>query len=278
MREEVIRVEHGCFQRENLTYRFDISISRGECVGVYVDDHLTSGTAYLDVFKGGTHMKSGRAFTQGRRVGTPELERWLQQNSMIVDKHRFDSGELTVGDFVVSLGKLMNWRQRKSAEERLREPESVAVLGQMGLNVPPEMKLAELSRLDYYRLCAFRVWFWEGGLLLLDRLTEILRQRDVEKLMQCVRLQSRVRGVRPGASRNAAPGLSDSERRDRLSAGRELQHGGQAAGLPPGRPALGRRRIPPGRKGLRPRRAVKADRHGDRDSAGAAGPPWGDAV
>lgn len=188
MKEEVIRIEHGCFQRENLTYCFDISISRGECVGVYVDDHITSGTAYLDIFKGGTRMKNGRAYTRGRRVGTPELERWLQHNSMIVDKHRFDSGELTVQDFVVPLGKLMDWRQRKSAEQRLRAPESAAVLRQMELDVPPDMKLAELSMLDYYRLCVFRVWFWRGELLLLDRLTEILRQRDLEKLMRCVQL------------------------------------------------------------------------------------------
>ena len=47
MREELIRVENGCFRREDEFYRFEISISRGECIGVYVDDHFTSGTAYL---------------------------------------------------------------------------------------------------------------------------------------------------------------------------------------------------------------------------------------
>jgi ABC-type sugar transport system ATPase subunit len=188
MKEEVIRVEHGCFRREDLAYRFDISISRGECVGVYVDDHLSSGTAYLDVFKGGTRIKSGRAFISGRRVGMPELERWLQQNSVIIDKHRFDSTELTMRDFVISLGKLAGWRQKKSAEQRLRGPESAAVLRQMELEVAPDVKLAELSVLDYYRLCIFRVWFWKDGLLILDRLTEILRQRDLEKMMRCVQL------------------------------------------------------------------------------------------
>lgn len=187
MKEEVIRVEHGCFQRE-MTYHFDISISRGECLGVYVDDHMTSGTAYLDVFKGSTHMKGGRAFLRGRRVGTPELERWLQQSSMIVDKHRFDSPELTVRDFVISLGKLAGWRQRETAGQRLLGPETAAALRQMGLDISLDTKLAKLSMLDYYRLCIFRVWFWNGELLLLDRLTEILRQRDLEKLMQCVRL------------------------------------------------------------------------------------------
>lgn len=188
MKEELIRVEHGCFQREDLTYRFDISVSRGECVGVYVDDHFTSGTAYLDIFKGGTHMRGGRAFVRGRRVGAPELERRLRQNSMIVDKHRFHSTELTVEDFVISLGKVTGRGQKKSAGERLRGAESAAALRQMELDVPPERKLAELSMLDYYRLCVFRVWFWKGELLLLDRLTEILRQRDLEKLMGCVQL------------------------------------------------------------------------------------------
>ena len=45
MKEELIRVENGRFRSDGDDYQFDIAISRGECVGVYVDDHLTSGTA-----------------------------------------------------------------------------------------------------------------------------------------------------------------------------------------------------------------------------------------
>ena len=90
MREELIRVENGCFRREDEFYRFEISISRGECIGVYVDDHFTSGTAYLDLFKGGTHLERGRAFSCGRRVGPLELERWILQNARIVNWHRLD--------------------------------------------------------------------------------------------------------------------------------------------------------------------------------------------
>ena len=67
MREELIRVENGCFRREDEFYRFEISI--------------TSGTAYLDLFKGGTHLERGRAFSCGRRVGPLELERWILQNA-----------------------------------------------------------------------------------------------------------------------------------------------------------------------------------------------------
>ena len=103
MKEELIRVEHGCFQSEDCAYYFEISVSRGECIGIYVDDHLTSGTAYLDIFKGFSHMKSGKAFSCGRRVGGQALERWILQNSMIVDKYRFASRELTVWDFMAAL-------------------------------------------------------------------------------------------------------------------------------------------------------------------------------
>ena len=45
MKEELIRIENGRFQHESGSYRFDISIARGECIGVYVDEHLSSGTA-----------------------------------------------------------------------------------------------------------------------------------------------------------------------------------------------------------------------------------------
>ena len=78
MREELIRVDHGCFRHEELEYRFDLSVSRGECIGIYVDDHMTSGTACLDIFKGVTQMTQGKAFSCGSRVSWPALERWIR--------------------------------------------------------------------------------------------------------------------------------------------------------------------------------------------------------
>lgn len=188
MREELIRVEHGCFRREDGLYRFDISISRGECIGVYVDDHFTSGTAYMDLFRGGTRLEQGRAFSCGRRVSPPELERWITQHVRIVNAHRFDSQELTVRDFLLALDRPAGRGQLRQALRRLESPESREVLERMGLRVPLESRLADLSLLDYYRLSVFRVWFRQGELLVLDRITEILRQWDVEKLMECVQL------------------------------------------------------------------------------------------
>lgn len=188
MKEELIRVEHGCFQRADYEYHFDIAIARGECIGIYVDDHLTSGTAYLDIFKGCTHMRGGKAFSCGRRVGGQALERWLLQKSTIVDKYRFASKELTVWDFMLALWKSIGREQRKTVERRLGSAEAASMMRQMELDLPMDLSLAEVSLLDYYRLCVFRVWLWESELLIMDRLTEVLRQKDLEKLMQCVRL------------------------------------------------------------------------------------------
>lgn len=132
MREELIRVENGCFRREDEFYRFEISISRGECIGVYVDDHFTSGTAYLDLFKGGTHLERGRAFSCGRRVGPLELERWILQNARIVNWHRFHSQELTVRDFLLALdrsGRLAAEMGRGPAPAQSGEPGDPAADG-----------------------------------------------------------------------------------------------------------------------------------------------------
>lgn len=188
MKEELIRVENGCFRSRGSDYLFDLSVSRGECIGIYVDDHLTAGTAYLDIFKGYSHMKSGRVFLRGARAGSVELERWIWQNSMVVDKCRFDTSELSVWDFIIALGKPIGRRQKKLTEARLRSQESESMLRQMGLNVSWETKLTALSMLDYYRLAVFRAWFQKNELLVLDRLTEILRQNDLAQLMQCVQL------------------------------------------------------------------------------------------
>ena len=70
MKEELIRVDNGHFLSEGSDYQFDIFIARGECIGIYVDEHLTSGTAYLDIFKGYSSMAGGAAFCCGDRVGS----------------------------------------------------------------------------------------------------------------------------------------------------------------------------------------------------------------
>ena len=188
MKEELIRVENGRFQNNGSDCRFELSISRGECIGIYVDEHLTSGTAYLDIFKGASHVTGGRVFVCGQRTGSIEMEHWIEQHCMVADRSRFVSKELTVWDFVMALGKPLPWRQRRQAEVRLRAPETLRMLRQMELDIPWQAKLTGLSLLDYYRMAVFRAWFCGIELLVLDRFTEILRHRDLEQLMRCVQL------------------------------------------------------------------------------------------
>ena len=119
MKEELIRIEHGYFHSESGQYQFDVSIAHGECIGVYVDEHLTSGTAYLDIFKGKTVFTDGRAFCCEQRIGATGLERWIRQNAIVVDKSRFASKELTMRDFVLALVRTNHLRQRFPSTERL---------------------------------------------------------------------------------------------------------------------------------------------------------------
>ena len=188
MKEELIRIEHGYFHSESGQYQFDVSIAHGECIGVYVDEHLTSGTAYLDIFKGKTVFTDGRAFCCGQRIGATGLERWIRQNAIVVDKSRFASKELTMRDFVLALVRTNHLRQRFPSTERLTSLAATDMLHRMGLNLPWSTRLIDLSMLDYYRLSIFRAWFNGYKLLVLDRLTEALRRQDQDRLMQCVQL------------------------------------------------------------------------------------------
>lgn len=188
MKEELIRVQNGVFQSEGSEYCFDIEVSRGECIGIYVDEHITSGTAYLDIFKGYSQMKSGKSFILGNRVGTIELKHWVLQHSIVLDKNRFDSKELTVWDFIMALSKPVHWQKKRQMEQRLYTQQSKTMLWQIGFYPLWDQKLEGLSLLDYYRLSLFCVWFWESEVLILDRLTEILRWKDLDTLMHSVQV------------------------------------------------------------------------------------------
>lgn len=188
MKEELIRIEHGVFRSDTGEYRFDISVSCGECIGVYVDEYLTSGTAYLDLFKGHLALTDGRAFCCGSKTGAAVIEHWIRQNTMLVDKSRFAGRELAMRDFVLALGRTTSYRQKNRSAARLKSLAATDMLRQLGLEHSWETRLADLSVLDYYRLSVFRAWFTGCRLLVLDRMTEALRRQDQDRLMQCVQL------------------------------------------------------------------------------------------
>ena len=55
---------------------------------------------------------------------------------MIVDKHRFTSGALTVRDFLVALGKTVDRSQLRCVIQRLEGPEAASMMRQMELDLP----------------------------------------------------------------------------------------------------------------------------------------------
>lgn len=188
MKEELIRIENGHFQYKGREYQFDVAISKGECIGIYVDDHMSSGAAYLGIFDGTSIMKDGKAFSCGDRVRISEMRRWIRQNCVVIDKHRFITKELTAWDYVIALGKNMNRVQWKEADRRISSQESRTILEQMGIEFGWEDKLGELSILEYYKLAIYKAWFVKNKIIVLDRMTEILCRQDMEELMDCVQL------------------------------------------------------------------------------------------
>lgn len=188
MKEELIRIENGRFQHGGGDYRFEIEIAQGECIGVYMDEHLYAGTAYLGIFSGTTALREGKAFACGRRIQISEMGRWIRQNSVIVNKHRFLSKELTARDYVIALGKKMSRAQAKEADKRISSETSRCIRKQMGIDFGWEKKLTELSMLEYYKLAIYKAWFVKSKMIVLDRITEILRRKDLEEFMDCVQI------------------------------------------------------------------------------------------
>lgn len=188
MKEELIRIENGRFQHDSGVYRFEVSIAKGECIGVYVDEHLSSGTAYLGIFYGTSVMKAGKAFCCGDRVRPAEMGRWICQNCMVVGKHRFDSKELTAKDYVIALGKTVSRAQTREADERIDSPESRRIREQMKMTFRWDVRLNDLSMLEYYKLAVYKAWFVKSKIIVLDRITEVLRRKDLEAFMDCVQI------------------------------------------------------------------------------------------
>ena len=184
MIEELVRIENGSFKNDGSFYLFDMSVSRGECVGVYTNDHRTSGTAYMGIFGGQTDLVGGKAFCCGVRSGYPETRRWIRANTMIIDRRRFASRELTATDYLLAIGAGRGALDKK--DDVLLSREALDMKEKMGITFPWSAHLTALSMLDYYRLAAYKAWLLQCRIIVLDRITEILRRQDLHAFMDCV--------------------------------------------------------------------------------------------
>ena len=188
MIEELIRIENGIFVNAGREYHFDIMLSKGEGIGIYVDNHRTSGTAFREIFSGKTRIESGRVFLCGQRTGYSEIMRWIRENTMVIDRNRFQAKELTARDYVCAFDKNARRIRLHAEAERLFTKEAGEVSQKMGILFDWDTPLTALTMPDYYRLSAFKAWLSRSRVVVLDRITEILRQQDLKPFIDCIRL------------------------------------------------------------------------------------------
>ncbi len=195
MKEELIRIENGVFLHDSDLYRFDIEVSKGECIGLFVDDHEYDGTAYEGIFSGGTKILSGKTFALGKRVTQEEMTGWIRNNTVRLNRWRFTAKESNVQDFLLYLGPELDRRQQVLLAGKLRSAEAEQLKQQMGLHFTGKEKLTKLPVTEYYKLAVFRAWLRDFSVLILDRLSEILPSQELDGFMECVQLlQSRGTG------------------------------------------------------------------------------------
>ncbi len=188
MIEELIRIENGIFVNAGSEYHFDAMLSKGECVGIYVDNHRTSGTAFREIFSEKTRIESGKVFICGKRTGYTEMYRWIRENTIVIDRNRFQAKELTALDYVCAFDKNAHLVRLNAEAERLFSEEAKQVKEQMDILFGWDTPLTTLSMPDYYRLSVYKAWLSRAQVVVLDRITEILRQQDLKPFMDCIRL------------------------------------------------------------------------------------------
>ena len=176
------------FRYKGQRYQLDLEISKGECIGIYVDDHMTAGSACHGIFNGSTVMQRGKSFLHGKRAGIQKVEEWLQQSCVIIDKHRFTEKALTVQDYVIALDANQHIYTITDRQKKMYEKSTADMMQRMGLRLDWKQSLAVLPILDYYKLSLFKAWFAGSEIIVVDRLTEILREPDVVEFMKCVQV------------------------------------------------------------------------------------------
>ncbi len=192
MKEELIRIENGIFLYSSKIYRYDLDVSKGECIGVFVDDHEYGGTAYEGIFSGQTEFRGGKAFAYGQRVSLDDMKLWISRNIVRINRYCFTSKETTVRDFLLCLGPGMSRYERKLLTVRLESSEADTLKDQMRLCFTGKEKLIDLTVTEYYKLAVFRAWLLKYNVMILDRISELLPSQELNSFMNCVQLlQSR---------------------------------------------------------------------------------------
>lgn len=188
MKEELIRIENGVFLFEAVEYQFDLEISKGACIGVFADNHEYAGSAFEGIFSGRSQFQKGKAFVCGSRVSPEELNSWIREHAVRLNRNRFTAKESNVLDFLLYLGPDLSMEEHKALLGKLHSKEAETIKKQMGCTVSEKDKLTKLTVTEYYKLAVFRAWLWNYSIIILDRISEILPSQNLEDFMDCVQL------------------------------------------------------------------------------------------
>ena len=105
----------------------------------------------MRLFTGQTRIESGTVFAGGVRIGYQELYRWIRENTMVIDRNRFQAKELTARDYVCAFDKNARRVRLRAEAERLFTKEADEVRQQMGILFDWDTPLTTLTMPDYYR-------------------------------------------------------------------------------------------------------------------------------
>ncbi|NCC42805.1 MAG: hypothetical protein EOM18_04315 [Clostridia bacterium] len=185
MKEELIRIENGNTERSSHHLSIDMEISRGECIGIFSDSRINNNLL-LSFFRGELPLSEGKGYVEGERTELALMPGKIADRTMVLEKHRGFSPELSAWDYLVALRKGMKRRDKKEQLKSFHSPRAVEMRRDLEIDFQWKDSLTSLSPLSFCKLFLFKTWFYKYDILVLGHITEMLREDDLAKLMEYI--------------------------------------------------------------------------------------------
>lgn len=183
MKEELIRIENGRIGRGEHQLNIEMEVARGESIGIFFDN-LVNSDVFLEFFRGNLRLMQGKSYLFGERIPTEEMGKKIVESAMILEKQSKFSAELTAWDFLIALRSRTGRRDRKEQLKRFYSPEAEEIRRLLEIDFQWKDSLVSLTPLSFCRLFLFKVWFYHYEIIVLGHITEMLRENDINKLME----------------------------------------------------------------------------------------------
>lgn len=185
MKEELIRIENGKIRKGEHLLDIDVEISKGESIGI-ISDNLMNSDTFLEYFRGNLHLEQGKSYFHGERTSMEEIGKKIVECTMILERKNKFSPELTAWDFLVALRGGTGRKGKKEQLKRFHSPEAEEIRKNLEIDFQWKDSLVSLTPLSLCRLYLFKAWFYHYEIMVLGHITEVLRENDINKLMEYV--------------------------------------------------------------------------------------------